>query len=209
MSALGVPTRIPRGSDLTRFQFYLGLADALANREHKESTHLKELSDSFGHDVLNLATLAGRLLWFEGVTPEMWRSHDLVGVSVDVESYYVMLQCACDIMADCVATLGCGTRRGQIPRESFHRLTEWAAKNSNRLVPSYRRLLADGLDWFREINARRTEVVHRGKKVLVYTDRVSFNWGKLLPGLAKITTSLLKFSEQLGSVILPEEERKN
>lgn len=209
MPALGVPASIPRDVPLTRFQFYLGLADALANKQHKESTHLKELADSFGHDVLNLAALAGRLLWCEGVTPEVWRSHDLIGVSVDVESYYVMLQCACDIMADCIATLGCKKGRGQVPSESFHRLTQWAARNSGRLLPEYGNLLSGDLGWFRQINTRRTDVVHRGKKLIIYTDRVSFNWGKLLPSLAEITEGLLKFSEELGAIVLCEDERKN
>lgn len=41
------------------------------------------LETGTGHDVLNIAALAGRLLWYEGVTPEMWRSHDLIAVAVD------------------------------------------------------------------------------------------------------------------------------
>lgn len=100
MSALGAPVDIDRNATLTRFQYYLGLADALVCKQHPESAHLKELADSFSHDILNIAALAGRLLWYEGVTPEMWRSHDLIAVSVDAEAYYVMLQSACDIMAD-------------------------------------------------------------------------------------------------------------
>jgi hypothetical protein len=86
---------------------------------------LKQLAHSFGHDVLNLATLAGRLLWYEGVTPDMWRSHDLVAVAVDAEAYFVMLQTACDIMADVVPTLG--ARPGQAPSDSFHKLNGLAA----------------------------------------------------------------------------------
>lgn len=81
MPALGTTTEISRREHLSRFEYYLRLADALANRQDA-SGHLKELTDSFGHDILNLATLAGRLLWYEGVTPDMWRSHDLVAVAV-------------------------------------------------------------------------------------------------------------------------------
>jgi len=83
--------------------------------------------------VLNIATLAGRLLWYEGVAPDTWRSHDLIAVSVDAEAYYVMLQSACDIMADVIATLG--AKKGQAPSESFHKLNEWALKSSARLPP--------------------------------------------------------------------------
>src|SRR5215467_12485472 len=114
MSALGVPTDVSRKQPLNRFQMYLGLPDALACKQHADSAHLQELANSFGHDVLNIAALAGRLLWYEGVTPEMWRSHDLIAVAVDSESYYVMLQTACDIMADVIATLG-AKKRGQVP----------------------------------------------------------------------------------------------
>lgn len=206
MSALGVPTDVHRRQPLTRFQFYLGLVDALAWKRHSEAPHLKELADSFGHDVLNLAALGGRLLWYEGVTPEMWRSHGLIAVSVDVESYYVMLQSACDIMADVVATLG--VKKGQAPWESFHRLNQWALKNPDRLAREFR-LVATQLPWFDQINSKRTDLVHRGKTVLVYTDRVSFNWGKLLPSLRELTSALLKFSEHLGHAVLSEMELGN
>jgi hypothetical protein len=59
VSALGVPIWIERGRPLTKFQFYLGLADALNCMKHAESAHLKELADSFSHDVLNIAALPG------------------------------------------------------------------------------------------------------------------------------------------------------
>jgi hypothetical protein len=168
MSALGVPVDITRGDALNRFQFYLDLADALFCKEHPGSAHLKELADSFSHDVLNLAALAGRMLWYEGVTPDVWHSHDLIAVSVDLEAYYVMLQCACDIMADVIVTLGV-PKKGQGPSDSFHRLNQWASKNPARLDPLYRELVAQPLPWFDEINSIRTGLVHRGKTPLVCT----------------------------------------
>jgi hypothetical protein len=205
MSALGVPVDINRKAHLTKFQFALGLADALVCKQHPQSAHLKELADSFAHDVLNIATLAGRLLWYEGATPEMWRSHDLIAVGVDAEAYYVMLQSACDIMADVVATLG--AKKGQAPWESFHKLNEWALKNPSRLDPAYR-LVAANLPWFGEINSTRTAFVHRGKKMLVYTDRLTFNWGRLIPTFRDLTRAMLDFSERLGLVVATEEERQ-
>ncbi len=112
MPALGVPTHVDRSEPLTRFQIYLGLADALNSKQHTQSARLKALADSFFHDVLNIAALAGRLLWHEGVTPEMWRSHDLIAVSVDAEAYYVMLQSA----KPQEPTIGNSPRTLQIPR---------------------------------------------------------------------------------------------
>jgi len=206
MSALGVPTYINRTKPLSRFQMYLGLADALACKQHSDSGHLSELADSFGHDVLNLAALAGRLLWYEGVTPEIWRSHDVIAVSVDSESYYVMLQSACDIMADVIVTLG-AKKKGQAPSESFHKLNEWAPKNLNRLDPAYH-MVAANLPWFGKINSTRTGFIHRGKKMVVYTDRVTFNWGKLIPTFKSLTQSVLEFSERLSLVVTSNEERQ-
>lgn len=176
MGALGIPKEVSRKQPLNRFQMYLSLPDALACKRHADSAHLQELADSFGHDVLNIAALAGRLLWYEGVTPAIWRSHDLIAVAVDSESYYVMLQTACDIMAEVIATLG--AKKGQAPWESFHKLNEWAIKNPGRLDPAYH-LVATDLPWFGRINSARTGFIHRGKTMLVYTDRVTFNWEAL------------------------------
>jgi hypothetical protein len=205
VSALGIPIQIDRSRPLTRFQFYLGLADALNCKQHAASVHLKELANSFSHDVLNVAALAGRLLWYEGVTPEIWRSHDLIAVSVDTEAFYVMLQSACDIMADVIATLG--AKKGQAPWESFHKLNEWALKNADRLDPAYH-LVAKSLPWFGAINSKRTGIVHRGKTILVYTDRINFNRGNLILGFRDHTRAMLEFSEHLGSIVTTEEDRR-
>jgi hypothetical protein len=48
--------------------------------------HYEELAESFANDVLNLANLGARLLWHEGVSPDIWRSPDIITVSVDTES---------------------------------------------------------------------------------------------------------------------------
>ena len=52
------------------------------------------------------------------------------GPRTDTDAYYVMLQCACDTMADVVATLG--AKKGQAPWESFHKLNQWALRNPGR-----------------------------------------------------------------------------
>lgn len=205
MSALGIPTQINRGQPLTRFQFYLGLADALRCKPSADSSHLKELANSFSHDVLNIAALAGRLLWYEGVTPDIWRSHDLIAVGLDAEAFYVMLQSACDIMADVIATLG--AKKGQAPRDSFHGLHEWVLRNPNRLDSAYH-LIGAKLPWFKKINSQRTAIVHRGQTILISTNRVSFNRGELIRELRDLTRSTLAFSERLAAKILSESERQ-
>jgi len=212
--ALGTTVERDRRQRLSRFEYYLGLADALSNCAD-DTGHLKQLAHSFGHDILNLATLAGRLLWYEGVTPDMWRSHDLVAVAVDAQAYFVMLQTACDIMADVVATLG--AKSGQAPSDSFHRLNEWAIRHPWRLKPEFQ-ILASSLPWFEQINGVRTKLVHRGGDAWVYTERVRFEWdvwvsgqrvrrGKfLLPTIQMLTLSMLEFSKVLAHVVLPKAE---
>jgi hypothetical protein len=113
-----------------------------------------------------------------------------------------MLQCACDIMADVVATLG--AKKGQAPWESFHKLNQWALRNPDRLAPEFR-LVATELPWFDKINSQRTAIVHRGEKFHVATNRISFG---ILPSLRTLTEAMLNFSEQLGRIVLPEAKRK-
>src|SRR5260370_42255054 len=135
MRALGLLVDVDSTDELTRFDYYLPLANVLmhiASTPHPDGVHLEELAHSYAYDILNLANLASRLLWFEGVTPDIWRSHDLVSVDVDTSSYFVTLQTACDIMADAIATLGAS--KGQAPTESFHSLTEWVKRNPNRIA---------------------------------------------------------------------------
>ena len=179
--------------------------------------HYEELAESFANDALNLANLAARLLWHEGVSPDIWRSPDIITVSVDTESYFVMLQSACDVMADVIATLG-AQKKGQVPSESFHRLNNWARENSNRLRSQYREMASTKLWWFDEINGVRTKLVHRGGHIWIYTERVSFIWSvhppektktrrtsnRLLEALRTLTSSMLKFSAKLAHVIARE-----
>lgn len=212
MIALGTTIEVERSARLNRFEYYLHLCDALANRPDP-SGHLNELAISFGHDVLNLATLAGRLLWYEGVTPDMGRTPDLVAVGVDSEAYFVMLQTACD-MADVVSSVG-GIARST-PFESFHELNEYAVNNPARVNKGFE-FLATKLRWFNQVNGIRTKLVHRGGDVWVYTDRVRFEWDVQLPGgqfrrgryllplLQTLTTSMLEFSQVLAEVVVPRE----
>src|SRR5258708_3222740 len=103
---------------LTRYEYYLPLSDVLMTLAERkkipDAAHCGELAESFANDVLSLANLSSRLLWMEGVSPDIWRSPDLVTVAVDTGSYFVMLQSACDVMADVIATLG-SIKKGQVP----------------------------------------------------------------------------------------------
>jgi hypothetical protein len=97
LATLYLPRDFERENAMEKTSFYSALDDSLNVAQHPASAHLKELSTLFCNDLLNLATLASRLLWYGGETPDLWRSHELVSVGVDVASYFVMLQSACDI----------------------------------------------------------------------------------------------------------------
>jgi hypothetical protein len=211
MRALGTTIEMNRREPLSQFEYYLNLTDALSNCPDP-SGHLKELADSFGHDMLNLATLAGRLLWYEGVVPTTRRAHEVVAVSVDSEAFFVMLQTACDIMADVVSTLGGVTR--STPFESFHKLNQWALRHPGRVKPGFL-FLASNHAWFDQINGIRTKLVHRGGDSWIYTDRARFHWDIMFPGkkvklgtyllslLQRLTGSALEFSKILAESIMP------
>ena len=220
MKALAELVELNPQESLSRFEYRLPLAEALVRagsaRNDPCGKQLDELARSFSNDILNLAALAGRLLWYEGVTPERWRSYDLVSASLDVEAYFVMLQTACDIMASVIALLA--TKKNQAPSDSFHALNEWARRNPERLLPQFR-IVAKRMSWFNEINGVRTQLVHRGKRVWVSTDRRRFQWtirGSqtsnqdghlkspkrfLLTDLRRLTQLMLNFSEKLAAIV--------
>ncbi len=211
MRALGTTIEMDRRAPLGRFDYYLHLVDSLSNCPDP-SRHLKELAVSFGHDILNLATLAARLLWYEGVVPLARRRHELVAVSVDSEAYFVMLQTACDIMADVVSSLGGVTRNK--PFESFHKLNQWAIRNPGRVRPDFWFVVSRHA-WFDQINGVRTKLVHRGGDSWIYTDRARFHWDIMFPGkklrlgtyllsmLQNLTSSALQFSKILAEAVMP------
>src|SRR5271168_3443886 len=150
MPALGTIIEKPRYSPVGRFEYYLHLVDVLS---YIEQPHLRVLGESLGHSAINLATLAGRLLWSEGVTPDIWRSHDILAVCADAQAYVIALQVICDTMADVIATVN--GRRGQTPSDSFHGLLEWAKRNPTRLTPGLK-FVANTHSWFEKINGIRT-----------------------------------------------------
>jgi hypothetical protein len=222
MPNLGIPTTVKRQRALNRFQFYPRLVDALYWASGPNAEHLRELADSFSSDLLNLAVLSGRLMRSAAMRPGGYFSnHDLIDIGVDVESFFVMLQTACDVMADVVCTLGV-RKKGQAPHESFHRLQNWAARelksSQPRIKNEYAQLITSDLPWFTELNAIRTKLVHRGNTVRIFTDGLGFAWKldgadsentpptDLLTSLQALTRNMLEFSNDLSLLTAPDEQ---
>jgi hypothetical protein len=221
MPNLGIPTTVKRGKALNRYQHYLRLSDALYWTQGPHADHLRELADSFSSDLLNLTVLSGRLIRSTGMRPgSHFIEHDLIDIGVEAESYFVLLQTACDVMADIICTLA--VKQGQAPSDSFHRLKNWAEKqlasNQPRIKAEYGQLIARELPWFGELNRVRTQLVHRGNTVWIYTDGLGFLWKldgagaddrphtDLLTSLQSLTRDLLAFSNDLSRLIASDEE---
>lgn len=229
--ALGTFLKLGASEKLTRHHYYLQLPDQLMDIVERDpvgpqAERLAELAHSFSHDLLNLAVLASRLLWYEGVTSDMSRSPDLPAVSTDVESYFLFLKAACDLLAEITVEVAIDAgRRGQAPAGSFHDLTRWVRENPARVDEKFH-FLAKESEWFDELHAIRTNLAHRGYDTLVYTNRVIFSFGTapfgrietrllredqghatdsrkvtrtpLLPFIKRLTQSMLRTSEQLA-----------
>jgi hypothetical protein len=114
-------------------EFYDPLCDVLLDIveldiDGARAFKFSQIAHSLAHDFLNLAMLAGRLIWYEGATPDMSRSPDLVAIAVDTETYLISLRTACDIVAEafsyfCVEP----QKRGQLPKkkQSFRAMICW------------------------------------------------------------------------------------
>lgn len=230
--ALGNFLKLRRNERLTRHHYYLQLPDHLMDIVERDlfapnAERIAELAHSFAHDVLTLAVLASRCLWYEALTPEMNRSGDLVAVSTDLEAYFLFLKGACDVLAELTVELAFDRkRRGQAPLGSFQDLTNWVKDNPARIDPRFHFLAAESA-WFKELHGIRTNLAHRGYDTLVYTNRVSLSFGvgpfgrietrilrekqgqpqgeshkitltPLIPFIKRLTRAMLNASEQLA-----------
>jgi hypothetical protein len=228
--SIGILLNVGRDERPSRYHYYVSLPDLLMDIVERDSTapqaeRIAELAHSFAHDVLKLAVLASRLLWYEALTPDMDRSPDLVAVSTDAESYFLFLKAACDLLAEITVEVAVDAgRRGQVPSGSFNDLARWVRDNPTRIDPRFH-FLAQESQWFDELHGIRTNLAHRGYDTLIYTDRVYFSFGTapfgraetrilrenrgepadsrrialspLLPFVKRLTQSMLRASDQL------------
>jgi hypothetical protein len=232
LRALGTFLKLRENEKLTRYHYYLQLPDQLMDVVERDPSapqaeRIAELAHSFAHDLLTLAVLASRCLWYEALTPDTSRSGDLPAVSTDLESYFLFLKAACDVLAELAVELAFEPRmRGQAPSGSFHDLTHWVRDNPARIDSRFHFLAAE-VDWFNELHGIRTNLAHRGYDTLVYTNRVVLSFGvgpfgrietrilrekrgqpqgeshkitltPLLPFIKRLTRAMLSVSDQLA-----------
>jgi hypothetical protein len=216
-------------------EFYVPLCDVLMDLAEQEideekAWRLSQIAHSLAHDLLNVATLAGRLLWYEGVTPDMDRSPDLVAIAVDTETYLITLRSACDPIAEAFSQFCVDPKKfGQIPdkTDSFREMLRWSTENTSRLRENFH-FITGHSEWFMHLRSLRNKIVHNGFYSNIYTDRILFKFF-LFPGVVKLrrgrgtprdgesrrpttqvplisllkrfTTSVLELSEQLSAAI--------
>jgi hypothetical protein len=193
--ALANLVEIEEDRDLTKHEFFLPLCGILQDLvkqdiDGPDALTFSEIAYSLAHDVLNLAVLAGRILWCEGVTANMERSPDLVAIAVDTENYFVLLRTAYDILAKAIVHFGVEPRdRGKIPSDSFNRLKNWIKnkKNPDRINKFHEsfRFFVDHFDRFEELKDLRDDIIHHGQYSNIYTDRTRFRFFLMPSGVAE------------------------
>jgi hypothetical protein len=179
IKALGKIVKLKKVRPLSAHDFHLPLCDILLDLVEQDidgpfALRFSQLAHSLSHDFINLATLAGQLLWYEGVTPDMSRSPDLLAISGAAESYLIFLRTACDVIAGAFAIFCIEPKKqGQVPGKSFHDLIRWAKDNPTRIFEAFR-FLPEHWDWFMELRGIRDKLIHLGYDLNIYTDRISF-----------------------------------
>jgi hypothetical protein len=181
---------------LTKHDFLLPLTDILLDmvEQDTESEHALWYSQracALAHDVLNMATMAGQLLWLIGVAPLRSATPDSISISLVAESYFIQARSACDVIAEVILKLCVDPKkRGQLPPEdplegnSFRSLLNWVIKNPTRM--SGISFVAEHRDWFSDLVGIRDKLVHLGYDMTVYTNPVAPLFGLMSTGAATL-----------------------
>jgi hypothetical protein len=210
MPALGSLVAKKKGRDTSsRNEFDIPLCDLLLDLVKQDidgpnALLFTEIAHSFAHDILHASTLASALLWYEGVTPDLSRSPDLVSISTNVESGLVFLRSACDTIAQAFAQFAVPPAKGKVSNkaaESFHSLLQWVGcgesppqtpKNTLEanahydLVSAPFHFLEQHSAWFLHLRSLRDKLTHRGYSFVTYTERVFLEGILMPPGVAEL-----------------------
>jgi hypothetical protein len=187
IQAIGKMVRLKKSRPLSKHDFSLTVSDILLDLVEKDihgssALLFSQLANSFAHDFVNLATLAGQLLWYVSVAPVRAGTPDSLPISLTAESYLVCLRSACDVIAAIIVKICVDPKkRGQVPGDSFRDLIAWAKENPIRVQDNLR-FLTDHWDWFMKLRGIRDKLVHFGYDLLVYTDDVAPSFGLMSTG---------------------------
>jgi hypothetical protein len=188
--ALGKTTTLNAGQTLSKHDFLLPLSDVLLdlaeeNPDGPSALSCSQLACSLAHDFVNLATVAGQLLWYVGVAPLRTGTPDSLMISLLAESYLVSLRTAYDIIAATVLRFCVAPKlRGQLPKnESFNDLVEWVQKNPTR-APTEIQFVTEDVGSFKELRGIRDKLVHNSYDLIVFTNDLAPQFGLMSTGEA-------------------------
>ena len=214
--ALGTLVTNKKGQDASSpYEFAIPLCDLLLDLVEQDidgpdTLLLTEIAHSFAHDIVNVATLAGKLLWYEGVTSDLSRSPDLVSVAVDIEGALTFLRSACDVIAPLFARFAVTPEKGKVSKratDSFNGLLNWVglgdrsdetqpekerakaaakAKANYALVSMPFHFLEKHSKWFLHLKSLRDKLTHKGFSLVPYTERIFLEAHLMAPGKAEL-----------------------
>jgi hypothetical protein len=194
--ALGKNVRIRPGEALTKHDFLLPLTDLLLDiveqdMESEYALWYSQRACALAHDVLNMATMAGELLWHTSVASLRSATSDSVYISVVAENYFVQARSACDVIAEVILKLCVEPKkRGQLPPEdplegnSFRSLLNWVVKNPTR-IPDIG-FVAEHEDWFSQLVGIRDKLVHLGHDMIIFTNPIAPSFGLMDTGASTL-----------------------
>jgi hypothetical protein len=107
--ALGKTVTLKLGQRLTKHDFLLPLADILLDfveqgPDSPTASLAAQLGCSLADDFVNLATLAGQLLWLADIAPVRTGTPDSLSISMLAQGYLTQLRTARDVLAVIVQT---------------------------------------------------------------------------------------------------------
>jgi hypothetical protein len=190
--ALGKTVTLATEQTLSKHDFQISLSDVLLdlveeNPDGPLALSYSQLACSLAHDFVNLATVAGQLLWYVGVAPLRTGTPDSLLISLLAESYLVSVRTAYDTIAATILRFCIPPRlRGQLPKnESFNDLVEWVQKNPTR-APIGIQFVTDERGLFKELRGIRDKLVHDGYELCVYTNAIAPSFCLISSGEAKL-----------------------
>jgi len=185
--ALGNTIKVKPGQSLSKHDFLLPLSDVLLDLVDQDlygpsAANASQLGCSLADDFLNLATLAGQLLWLVDTAPVRTGTPDSLSISMLAEGYLMQLRTACDILAVITHTFCIDEKKkGQVPKESFNDLVEWVEKNPSR-VPDRIRFILEHRHWFDQLRGIRDKLVHNRFDINIFTDDVAPSYALMSSG---------------------------
>lgn len=187
--ALGKIKKLKPGERLTKHDFMLPLPDVLLDFAEQEldnpiASLAAQLGCSLADDFINLATIAGQLLWLVDVAPVRTGTPDSLSISMLAQGYLMQLRTACDVLAVIIQKFYLDEKGVIVPkkkRDSLYRLIDWLKKNPSQ-VPDRIKFILEPMSWFDQLKGIRDKLVHNRFDINIFTDDVAPSYALMSTG---------------------------